>query len=246
MPEVQGRILDRRIPTDFSHVEKYPARLLLARTVERVERILSIHPRYHAIYDQGAEGACVGFGQSIMMSMLNRRLYDARWLYLEAQLVDEYADTPPGEGTSLRAGFDILRTKGHRRLYAGASKPPNIDEGIVEVNRWLTTVDEVRTSISEGKQVNIGINWYRSFYETTGRPSGSRNRIEQWLGVGGTNWGNIAGGHDITIGAASDRRQAVGVYNSWGESYAWPAWLPYDSLTRLLGEQGEAAIVTDR
>ena len=29
----------------------------------------------------GPEGACVGFGCSRMMSLLNRKRYDARWLW---------------------------------------------------------------------------------------------------------------------------------------------------------------------
>ena len=63
-------------------------------------------------YNQGYEGACVGFGISRLASQLNRKLYDGFWLYHEAQKVDEW----PGEdyeGTSVRAGLDILRTRGH-------------------------------------------------------------------------------------------------------------------------------------
>ena len=50
-------------------------------------------------YNQGTEGACVGFGISRLTSQLNRKLYDGFWLYHEAQKIDEW----PGEdydGTS--------------------------------------------------------------------------------------------------------------------------------------------------
>ena len=83
-------------------------------------------------YNQGAEGACVGFGISRLTSQLNRKLYDGFWLYHEAQKIDEW----PGEdydGTSVRAGLDILRKRGHceikdghdraRRRSARASRP---------------------------------------------------------------------------------------------------------------------------
>ena len=66
-------------------------------------------------YDQGKEGACVGFACSRMMSLLNRRRYEAPWLYREAQRVDDW----PGEdysGTSVRAALDVLRSRGHRRV----------------------------------------------------------------------------------------------------------------------------------
>jgi hypothetical protein len=93
-------------------------------------------------YDQGSEGACVGFGSSRMMSLLNRKRYDARWLYREAQLVDQWGDTPPEEGTSVRAGMDILRKRGHRVTRGKASGPVTLSEGIA-ANRWATNIDQV-------------------------------------------------------------------------------------------------------
>jgi hypothetical protein len=67
-------------------------------------------------YNQGREGACVGFGCSRMMSLLNGREYFARWLWDRAKATDEYGDeTQPGDdnGTSVRAALRILRKEGH-------------------------------------------------------------------------------------------------------------------------------------
>jgi hypothetical protein len=90
-------------------------------------------------YDQGNEGACVGFGISRLASFLNSKLYDARWLYHEAQKVDEW----PGEdyeGTSVRAGLDVLRTRGH--YVNGLSRlQPSLKEG-TKANRWITGIDD--------------------------------------------------------------------------------------------------------
>ena len=59
-----------------------------------------LKPKGHAdpdawwdFYNQGTEGACVGFGISRLASQLNRKLYDGFWLYHEAQKIDEW----PGE-----------------------------------------------------------------------------------------------------------------------------------------------------
>jgi len=241
-------ILDRRPPPDFAHVAKYPGTALrrLQKTVATVEVTKIPLPKdYHVFYDQGDEGACVGFGESILMSILNRKKYEARWLYNEARLIDEWPDTPPADGTSLRAGFDILRTKGHARYYAGRSRAAEMDEGIVDVNRWLTSVDQIRTAISEGFAVVLGVNWYNGFYHPVAKATGLRGRAEAWLDEP-LAWGSIAGGHCICAPLASDRRQAIGWLNSWGTSYPWPTWVSYSALERLLGEQGEAAIVTDK
>lgn len=96
-----------------------------------------------SFYDQGQEGACVGFGCSRVMSLLNRERYDAEDLYHQAQLTDEYSDTPPAEGTSVRAALEVLRTRGPEAVVRGVSKPPDLAKGI-SAYRWATSWDEVR------------------------------------------------------------------------------------------------------
>jgi hypothetical protein len=99
-------------------------------------------------YDQGQQGACVGFGWSRAMSLLNRKRYDARWLYLEAQRGDEWPGgeypgaTPVYGGTSVRAGADVLRAQGHRIMRGGKSLGPDATQGI-SANRWLAHAQEV-------------------------------------------------------------------------------------------------------
>lgn len=107
-------------------------------------------------YNQGEEGACVGFAASRAMSLLNRIRYDARWLYQQAQLVDEWAETPPEEGTSVRAAIDILRTQGHIRWYGVKSRPPADLKHGVTTNRWAQTVDEVIACLGSPKYYEIG------------------------------------------------------------------------------------------
>ncbi len=69
-----------------------------------VNKVLDLPYQYRKYYDQGEQGACVGFGYSWMMSILNRRRYDPFWLYNEAQLIDPWDDTPPESGTSEVSG----------------------------------------------------------------------------------------------------------------------------------------------
>jgi hypothetical protein len=142
-------------------------------------------------YDQGNEGACVGFAASRMMTLLNRKLYAAGWLYHEAQKNDEW----PGEdydGTSVRAGMDILRNEGHRRVWGPFTMPVNATAGI-EANRWASSVTEVLSCLHED-----GSSGY------------------------------------------------VTLVNSWGRSYPHFVRLPLSALDRLLKDDGEATIVTDR
>jgi hypothetical protein len=49
----------------------------------------------------------------------------------------------------------------------------------------------------------------------------------------------------VCIYRASDRLQAVGIVNNWGERYP-RVLMSYPVLERLLQEYGEATLVTDR
>jgi hypothetical protein len=170
--------------------------------------------------------------------------YDSWWLWDRAKEIDYWSDTNPGDdnGTSVSASMDILRTLGHVRqpkttISGRAVDPsPRSAEGIA-ANRWATNVDEMRTALAAGIPISIGVNWYANF----DRPTGSGR--EQWIGVG--DLGRKRGGHCVCIYGASDRRQAFRVKNSWGKAYPL-VWLPYNTMQRLLDEDGESTLVTDR
>jgi hypothetical protein len=102
---------------------------------------------WYDFYNQGAEGACVGYSEARMQSLNNRRRYGARDLYLAAQVIDGFPDTPPEEGTSVRAGLEILRTQGAKRVYRGTMYVSDVREGI-STYRWATSWDEVRSSLA--------------------------------------------------------------------------------------------------
>lgn len=240
--------LGRREPTDWKHVEKYGLVGPLQEAPLTVEDALPLSYGLRILYDQGAEGACVGYGWSWAMSILNTThdwklttaRYDPRWLYQQAQLIDEWPETPPEEGTSVRAGGDILRNLGHVRMIKGHPSPPNPNEGIA-ANRWATSVDEMRACIAHGVPVVIGVNWYRNFSNPEPLP---RGKVQEWW-IGRGDLGRIDGGHCICVYGASDKRQAFKAVNNWGPQ--WPlVWIPYDVMARLIREDGEVAVIVDR
>ena len=171
----------------------------------KVTRKLQDGTGWWEFYNQGREGACVGFGCSRMMSLLNRKRYDARWLWDWAKMTDEWGETNPGDdnGTSVRAACGILKTKGHVTWddsYAGRDfterdqEEPASGEGIAAF-RWARTVEEV---------------------------------------------------HSVLKSPANDRAGAVRILNSWGRDYPHRVWMPDETLQRLIDEDGEVALVTDR
>lgn len=239
-------ILDRRVPTDWTHVERWPLSALAAEDLPtKVPVALGVNwyqnfdvPVYrngrwfigegslgrvrggHCVclkpygvvdnyswwkfYNQGDEGACVGFGCTRMMTLLNRKRYNPWWLWDMAKPVDQWPDTNPGDsnGTSVSAACDILRNLGHVPWVTGYPWPglfsdrdklaASLPEGI-STNRWATRADQVVAA----------------------------------------------------LGYPPDQTHVL-VLNSWGTSYPHGVWLPVETLDRLISEEGEAALVTDR
>jgi hypothetical protein len=111
-------------------------------------------PAWWDYYNQGQEGACVGFAISRAMTLLNRERYDARWLYKEAQRIDEWAGEDY-DGTSVRAGLDVVRERGHRNVYRGTSRPVHPENGIVR-NRWATSVEDAIASMHSPRFLKLG------------------------------------------------------------------------------------------
>jgi hypothetical protein len=255
--------LGRFIPDDDEHIRKYPLSAVQPYRSINVERSLKL-PSWHKTHDQGAEGSCVGHGSVMERAITNSeqnkvlkvyrptRRYDPVQLWEAAKVIDEWPETQPGDdnGTSVRAAYDVLRSVGPRPISVkGIYTPPGADRPVVEdqtqkpsfadgvyANRWARTVDEMRLAIKGGSPITIGVNWYSSF----NRPQ--KFRGGWWLqGDPGT----IQGGHCVCVFGASDAREAFRVKNSWGPSYP-EVWLSYKLMERLLGEDGEATLITDR
>lgn len=232
--------LGYRTPTDTRHLEKYPLRL--SSIPVAAERQLVVNRVWRQRYDQGTEGACVGFACSMAMSILNRAFFDARWLYQQAQLIDDWDETPPEEGTSIRAGLDILRKQGHRRMYGQKSGPIKASHGI-ESNHWVGTVDDAIRCLADGIPLVMGVNWRASFNAPEPQ-AGPRGTTEWWIGMK-PDLGRMQGGHAICATGVSSRRGAIRWTNSWGLDYP-QVWVPFEVLDRLLHEGGQIAVITDR
>jgi hypothetical protein len=161
--------------------------------------------RWWDFYDQGQEGACVGFGCSRMMSLLNRHRVNPWWLWDRAKETDDWADTNPGdsEGTSVRAALDILRLRGHVNWINDqkglnhvqrATLAPTEGEGI-SAFRWASSVDEIIRILDHHLVTDLN---------------------------------------------------AVPILNSWGRDYPHKVWMPLETLNRVLHEEGEFGLITDR
>ena len=158
-----------------------------------------------SFYNQGAEGACVGFGWSRCMSILNGSEYAARWLWDRAKEGDQWPETNPGDnnGTSVRSAAEVLVAAGHvvwKDEYGD-------DE--------YTERDDYQADTSQGLSA---FRWAESVDDV----------------------------HLVLANDRADELSAVPILNSWGEGYPARVWMPDDVLGRLMEEEAEVSIPTDR
>jgi hypothetical protein len=133
---------------------------------------------WYDFYNQGSEGACVGFGCSRVMSLLNRKRYDARWLWDEAKKVDEWPETNPGDdnGTSVRAGLNVLKRRGH--VVWGRGDYPILAEGI-SAYRWIRSVDDLLAVLGYAGlgYADVVNSWGRGYPHLTRFPAEALERL---------------------------------------------------------------------
>lgn len=92
---------------------------------------------WQAFYDQGTTPHCVGYSTSYAMSLLNRKRYQAEWLYARCADIDGIPGDPGG--TYTRCAGDILINEGHKST---AATIPHLADGI-SAYRWATNVDDI-------------------------------------------------------------------------------------------------------
>jgi hypothetical protein len=247
----------RKVPSDFAHVDLYPAaKLALAAPPLVVNRTLPFTREMKAAYFQGNYNGCVGASLSQMQAFNNAIAgravlrYDWRALWNAAKAIDEFPDTQPGdnEGTSLRAGFDVLRQNGLIRLNANGKRPKKADwnpaEGI-ESNYWATSVDQMRSIISQGVPLAMATDFTRAM-ENPVLKDGHYRMPET------TDFRDVVGGHCWIIVGALDDRECFQMPNTW--NLGWPdptgkelfADVPYKLIERLLPHGGECGVAIDR
>lgn len=257
MPDFSTYGLGRVNPPDAKHIESYPMMAALRTAGPVVERELTLPP-WHQEHDQGQEGACVGFGTSMALWILNMEeskrdgtpfdpntRYDSFWLWKEARLADEWPDNDDlndvDQGTFVRAAADVLRVRGHCVIKDGQTQSEDRMAGILK-NVWATSVDDIRSSIDKGIPCSIGMRWYSSFDDP------QEKNGEWWIGEGDI--GRVRGGHCVCIYGASDERQAFKLKNSWGGNYP-EVYIPYSVIEKELADApqeggAEVTLFTDR
>jgi hypothetical protein len=110
--------------------------------------------------------------------------------------------------------------------------------------RAACDVDDIRAVFARPKPqpVLIGIEWLEAWFH----PAQAHG---DWFLQPPASGGGSAGGHEIGIWACSDKRQAFGLSNTWGDDWTGNhddlVYLPYATMAWLFGAQGDACVIKD-
>jgi hypothetical protein len=214
---VRGKRLGRHVNFDPRSGD-YPVTALLQSP--KVEERYWGRP---GAFDQGDTGSCTGqavagLAMAAPIATPDIDVGDAIAIYECATKLDTYQGVyPPVDGGSsvlaaMKAAVQLKKIPGYR---------------------WCFSPTEVLQALSQVGAVAIGINWYDSFDEP------DANGLLH-LTTGAT----IRGGHAVNLTGVDPKDKLVVGWNSWGET--WGAHgqflMQWDTLERLLGEDGEAAV----
>lgn len=224
--------LGRRVEFD-ERSRQYPIRALAGDHAPYTRRWWI--PSRAPVLDQGAEGACVGFGvtNELRCEPIPALNLDARYaresIYWPAQQIDSWpggdypgADPITEGGTSVLAGVKVAAAAGWYREY-----------------RWAFGEEDLARAISHVGPAILGLPWYEGMFDPD---------RDGYLNPGGA----VAGGHCVlAIGINTRRDQGRGayvIYNSWGPDWGdrGRAWITRAAMAVLLAQDGEACIPTVR
>ncbi len=186
--------------------------------------------RCSKVLDQGAEGACVGFGvaHELIATPAEALNVDARYaresIYWEAQKKDPFPGgsypgaTPQYEGTTVLAGLQTIKAAGWCQEY-----------------RWSFGLDELIRGIGFNGPAILGLPWYEGMF----RPD-AQGFIHAT--------GELAGGHCLIARGVNVKTKTLVLHNSWGPNFgiAGDCFVSFDTADKLLHENGEAAFLVGR
>lgn len=181
-------------------------------------------------FDQGREGACVGFALGHEVSARPAEFrglhydYLVKNVYHEAQKIDPWSGgSYPGanpfyEGTSVLAGVKVLHKKGFFKSY-----------------RWAFGIHDLTLGVGYNGPAVIGVPWYSGMFNTD-----SNGFIHAD--------GYIAGGHAVLVRAVNTKKGYFTIRNSWGKDWGvnGDCYISVSDMEKLLNERGEAVFMLNR
>jgi hypothetical protein len=204
---------------------KYPIRKIVA-----VKKLRSYTWRCTIRLNQGAEGACVGFGiahelaaRPVEVAGITNR-YAKEEIYWEAQKIDEWdGGSYPGarpryQGTSVLAGVKVAR-----------------DKGFFDSFHWGFSLNDLALGVGRRGPAVLGLPWLEGMYDTDG---------DGYIHA----TGDVMGGHCILCRGVNVREKTFLLRNSWGRGWGenGDCKVSFADMKKLLADGGESVFFVGR
>jgi hypothetical protein len=190
-------------------------------------------------YDQvggtcgGASSAQATTGRHELRQPGAGKLFDYMGIYCHTRQV--MGDTGPcniNQGVTMQALGKTLKNWGAPQIIGGKVQPVQIENGVASYS-WGYNADAIRTGISNGIYVQIGIAIYQAFQSPKKFINPINGKEEYMVYWQDGSWGSFLGGHAMTTWTWSDQLDAFYLWNTWG--YGFPkTWMSRKAFTRLL------------
>lgn len=177
-------------------------------------------PRSHRLSDVDSDApGWVGKWDARYRSPQSGEVGFRGYLYDQAQQLDEFTDTPPSGGTSVRAGAKALQSLGAITAY-----------------HWAQSISDITKAILTTGPVVVGTEWTEDMFS----PVGSNYVIKPT--------GPVVGGHAYKLDGINITTGYVRLKNSWSASWGQNSYahIHRDDLDELVfGRDGEAVIAVE-
>jgi hypothetical protein len=199
-------------------------------SIRTTRKLRSYTWRCNDWFDQGTEGACVGFALGHELAARPAEVkglsYDflVENVYWEAQKSDPWhggsypGAVPVYHGTSVLAGVKRIKDLGYIKEY-----------------RWAFNIDDVLYGIGHNGPAVLGIPWHNDMYYPD-----DKGFIKPT--------GDVVGGHAILARAVNVKKGYVTLRNSWGKEWGkdGDCYITFEDLEKLLKDRGEACFLMRR
>lgn len=182
---------------------------------------LTDSPRTHKLYDLDSNRPKwrTDGGFNYYISAQSDEVGFRGYLYDGAQSIDEFDDTPPQGGTSVRAGAKVLQSIGAISTY-----------------HWANNVGDIANAILTVGPVVMGTVWLNSMFNPT-------VIVDKWYLKVDTSSG-VAGGHAWVVNGYNSETGEFRMKNSWGKDWGngGHAYIRSADMEYLLNDGGECCI----